>query len=289
MLVAFYFIGKIDAIPYNIKELVGTSSLFEQILFSLALLCAVWPPLFSSQAYFSKQITGKQYTAIIILQPFILYTLLRLSVPLESIHDIVGYPIIYTSGEWEPLLRFVALYSLPSWALIGSAILLLQPSASRLLSWFFIGILVVFSWHWVVVSSAATDNLTELFRNGGNWQSTLWLTSWLICFTCAFLAVLKLIRGHRKHWLFSLLAIVASFPLSYWLLNQGLEVVILKYDQAFTALQFLLSPDREHLVAESNLMQRYFLAYFALLSVMGWLGISALSNEPACTHDGSAP
>lgn len=289
MLVAFYFIGKIDTIPYNIKELVGTSNLLERIIFSLALLCAVWPPLFSSQAYFGKQIAGKQYTAIIILQPFILYTLLRLSVPLESIHDIVGYPIINTSEEWEPLLRFIALYSLPSWALIGSTIVLLHPSASRLLSWFFIGILVILSWHWIVVRSAATDNLTELLRNGGNWQSTLWLTSWLICFTSSLLAVLKLIRGHHKHWLFSLLTIVSAFPLSYWMLNQGLEIVIIKYGQVFSGLQFLLSPGRDNLVAEQDLMLRYFLAYFALLSGMGWLGVSAIPNKPASTYGRATP
>jgi len=275
VVLAFYLIENIAATPYNVRELVATSNLFERIIFCSALFCAIWPLLFSTRAYCTKRLSGKQFSAILVIQPFILYGLLRLSVPLESIHDIVGYPVISTAFGLESMLRFVALYTLPSWALISATIALLHPTASRLLACLLLGIIILIAWHWAVVRSAATDNLTELFRDGGNWQSTLWLTGWFICFTATLLTTLKIVSGSSKHWIFALLAISASFPLSYWILSQALEIVIIKYDQVFSGLQFLLSPDRDHLVVEQDLILRYFLAYFVFLTGLGWLGVSA--------------
>ena len=275
VVLAFYLIENIAAIPYNVRELVATSNLFELIIFCSALFCAIWPLLFSTRAHCTKRLSGKQFSAILVIQPFILYGLLRLSVPLESIHDIVGYPVISTAFGLESMLRFVALYTLPSWTLISATIALLHPSTSRLLTCFLLGVIILIAWHWAVVRSAATDNLTELFRDGGTWQSTLWLAGWFICFTATLLTTLKIVSGSSKHWIFALLAISASFPLSYWILSQALEIVIIKYDQVFSGLQFLLSPDRGHLVAEQDLMLRYFLAYFVFLFGLGWLGVSA--------------
>ena len=289
VVLAFYLIENIAAIPYNVRELVATSNLFERIIFCSALFCAIWPLLFSTRAYCTKRLSGKQFSAILVIQPFILYGLLRLSVPLESIHDIVGYPVISTAFGLESMLRFVALYTLPSWALISATIALLHPTASRLLTCLLLGIIILMAWHWAVVRSAATDNLTELFRDGGNWRSTLWLAGWFICFTATLLTTLKIVSGRSKHWIFALLAISASFPLSYWILSQALEIVIIKYDQVFSGLQFLLSPDRDHLVAEQDLMLRYFLAYFVFLFGLGWLGFSALSNIHSKTQKNKRP
>ena len=289
VVLAFYLIENIAAIPYNVRELVATSNLFERIIFCSALFCAIWPLLFSTRAYCTKRLSGKQFSAILVIQPFILYGLLRLSVPLESIHDIVGYPVISTAFGLESMLRFVALYTLPSWALISATIALLHPTASRLLTCLLLGIIILMAWHWAVVRSAATDNLTELFRDGGNWRSTLWLAGWFICFTATLLTTLKIVSGRSKHWIFALLAISASFPLSYWILSQALEIVIIKYDQVFSGLQFLLSPDRDHLVAEQDLMLRYFLAYFVFLFGLGWLGFSALANIHSKTQKNKRP
>ena len=289
VVLAFYLIENIAAIPYNVRELVATSNLFELIIFCSALFCAIWPLLFSTRAHCTKRLSGKQFSAILVIQPFILYGLLRLSVPLESIHDIVGYPVISTAFGLESMLRFVALYTLPSWALISATIALLHPTASRLLTCLLLGIIILMAWHWAVVRSAATDNLTELFRDGGNWRSTLWLAGWFICFTATLLTTLKIVSGRSKHWIFALLAISASFPLSYWILSQALEIVIIKYDQVFSGLQFLLSPDRDHLVAEQDLMLRYFLAYFVFLFGLGWLGFSALANIHSKTQKNKRP
>jgi len=279
VVLAFYLIENIAVIPYNVRELISTSNLFERIVFSFALFFSIWPLLFSTRAYCIGRLTGKQFSTIVVIQPFILYGLLRLSVPLESIHDIVGYPVISTIGGLEPLSRFVVLFSLPSWALIGSTIILLHHSANRLLLWLLFGIIVIVTWHWLVVRFAATDNLTELFRDGGNWKSTIWLACWFICFNTTLLTALKIISGNSKHWLIALFTIAVSFPISYWILSQALEIVIIKYDQVFSGLQFLLSPDRDHLVSEQGLISRYFMAYFALLLSAVWLGLSALSSK----------
>ena len=290
VVLVFYLVENIAVIPYNVRELIATSTLFERLIFGAVLLCAIWPLLFATRAYCTRHISSQQFSAIVILQPFVLYGLLRLSVPLESIHDIVGYPVISTAFGLESMFRFAALYALPSWALISALIALFHPAANRLLACFFLGIMILIVWHWFVVRSAATDNLTELFRDGGNWQSTLWLAAWFLGLTTTLLTALKIVSGQSKHWLFALLAISVSFPLSYWILNQALEIVIIKYDQVFSGLQFLLSPDRDHLVAEQNLLLRYFVAYFVLLTGLGWLGILATTVKlPESTRPNVSP
>ena len=53
----------------------------------------------------------------------------------------------------------------------------------------------------------------------------------------------------------------------------GLETTIIKYDQVFSALQFLLSRDRSHYVGEAELMVRLALALVLLV-----LGLALLQS-----------
>jgi len=52
------------------------------------------------------------------------------------------------------------------------------------------------------------------------------------------------------------------------LLSWGTEQFILKYDTVFSAMQFLLSTDRTHLISGDILRARFFVAHFGLISLV---------------------
>ncbi|MBD9357745.1 hypothetical protein [Methylomonas albis] len=56
-----------------------------------------------------------------------------------------------------------------------------------------------------------------------------------------------------------------SFPLGYLLCDWGSEQFIVKYDAVFSAMQFLLSADRSHLISGDDLRMRFFIMHFGLL------------------------
>ena len=63
-------------------------------------------------------------------------------------------------------------------------------------------------------------------------------------------------------------------PLLGWgLLQAGTEPMLIKYGKAFSALQFLLSEDREHYVRGAALFARFVLAHGLLL-----LGVCGLAH-----------
>ncbi len=149
-----------------------------------------------------------------------------------------------------------------------------------IVSWLFIPAIVLPLIHWIVVWQAATDNLTELMVGGGGWQSSLWLVAALLIVTsaAALLSALIALRGGRLRWSAPLF-IALSFPLAYQALSAGTEHLIIKYNQVFSALQFLLSKDRAHLVTGVELQLRYFILHGAVVGVMAltqypfWLGL----------------
>jgi len=51
----------------------------------------------------------------------------------------------------------------------------------------------------------------------------------------------------------------------------GLEPMLVKYDQAFSAAQFLLSPDRQHYLTGSALVSRFSLVYVAISGLLAIL------------------
>ena len=61
---------------------------------------------------------------------------------------------------------------------------------------------------------------------------------------------------------------VASFPLTYLALRAGFEPYVIKYDQVFSAFQFLLSQDRANYAAPMELLLRYGFAHGILLCVI---------------------
>ena len=79
---------------------------------------------------------------------------------------------------------------------------------------------------------------------------------------------------------------LGSCALAYLALYSGTEQILVKYDQVFSALQFLLSSDRSHLAGPSELVVRYIAVWSFLVAAIAmvqypiWRWVISNRREP---------
>lgn len=270
-------------VPYNVRELFATNyPLLTLFVFSSALYwCFGVPVWLASWITTGNWIKVILFPFWVILHGAIAYGLLRISVPIESIGDIVGSPTLNWPGEWELLGRFIALFGIFSLFLTGGAFVSLLQSYSYFFKWriiwrWIVNVVVLLPiGYWIVVRQANTDNLIELMRGGGNWISILLLSSWIFIIACSTSTFLVHTFGCRRYSFVSVFLFgVLSFPIGYLALQIGTEDVIYKYDTSFSAMQFLFSPNRSNLVGREDLIFRYII--FHIFTV----GMIAITQYP---------
>jgi hypothetical protein len=195
---------------------------------------------------------------------------------LESIHDIVGSPILTNIPvELELFLRLNAFIGIFSLLLFGAVMMVNSLSGyyHRLFRYYITGffsfIILLPIYYWGVVLEASTDNITELLPDEGRscWVVLIALYIFLSGFigsACSALLALK--QGYKLIWI--LLAGVISYPLGYLLMQWGTEQFIMKYGVVFSALQFLFSTDRNHYIVDEVLKLRFYFAHTAFISMI---------------------
>lgn len=273
---------RMPSLPYNVRELNepgipgGMVSALGLALSAYWLLNAPFALLASR-----RPLLFYAFPALLPAQAVVTWTLLRLSVPMESIYDIVGDPIWDWPGEWEMILRFCALHSSLAIQVVGAVLcvrLFFMPAGlAHFLYWGIASAVLAWPLHTMVVSLAATDNLTELMRNGGSFSASAALASgfFLTCVAGSSLAAASFAATERR-WLVATGLVAACLAsLLYWL---GAEPIIVKYGQVFSAFQFLLSADREHYATGIDLAWRYFVALTAAIGAIGVLQMPAWRN-----------
>jgi hypothetical protein len=109
--------------------------------------------------------------------------------------------------------------------------------------------IIVFDW-------AITDNLTELIAQDG--LIFVYLLLGILASNAAYLATGK---WNRSRVATTALLTAAALPATWWLLNRGLESVLVKYGSVFSAVQFLLGPDRQHTLSMGTLFTRWSALY----------------------------
>lgn len=271
------YVSGINAIPYNIREIASpdmpfaAACLFTLICylsFGFPVLFAVW--LMKIKKFYNYLLWLLFCYFISILA----FLLLKITVPLESIFDILGSPVYDWPMTWELLYRFSGLFLWPFISFtLGSGLVqfLFSEFKSRPfpLIGFFGGCLVTFCLFFysydIVVVHACTDNIVELMAGGGNPASYMVLSFWFV--------LLGLIAGMTGWYLtekfklnmFLIIMIFISLPIGFGLLKLGTASELNKYGKIFSALQFLLSPDRTHYLAGPELGLRYGIAHVVLL------------------------
>lgn len=286
----------ISAVPYNIRELIAKDY---PIVSALMLACSVcWVfgfPIWAVTRLATSRHPLLVFPRMILIHIGIAWILLRLAIPMESIHDIIGAPILNWPWEWEMIARFTALFAVESTLAFGATLIVLQcwRQNSAELLWIWISILLLFLpvSYMIVIQQAATDNLTELLDGGGTPSAFLWIITAIFILTLAGTQLARALgTAFRSGATLAILLGIASFPLSYLALHAGFESYIVKYNQVFSAFQFLLSQDRAHYAAPMELLLRYGIVHAVMLLMITicqlpffWRAEPASTNPPS-TH-----
>jgi glycopeptide antibiotics resistance protein len=266
-------------IPYNIKEIysvpniyVGAFSFLVLLFFSLGFPLAVvqWQVIINN-------ISLKRISVLITAHITITWILVRLLIPTESIHDIIGFPTWGMLHEFEMFFRFFGLFSLFSMTLFSVSIMKAsqvsksnyQLSQLMKVSWT-IFLLVILPINFIVIIVfAGTDNLIELLNNDGYSIRSMALIVYFIgmAFSGVYLSFAVLSKSVLQIFHTSIIIIIISF-ISFYLVDYGTEQYIFKYDKTFSALQFLLSPNRDHYIKPIEIPLRFFIAHISLVFVL---------------------
>ncbi len=272
---ALFLLSKLPFIPYNIRELIsGQYPWLRHFGLSATLFWCLGFPVWYLARTLAKARENLWYcwTGLGIHSVFA-WALIRLSCPMESIHDIVGSPILSSiPAELEIFLRLIAFFGIFSLLLFGAVLMVdsllgCYPSLFRYYLTGFISFIVLLPiLYWGVVLEAATDNIIELLPDEGrSWRAIL-IPSYMFLFVsigsaCSALLVFRL--WHKFMWI--LIAGFISYPFGYLLMQWGTEQLIMKYGVVFSALQFLFSADRDHYVADEVLKLRFYFAHTAFI------------------------
>lgn len=129
-----------------------------------------------------------------------------------------------------------------------------------LLPWFFLCKLITFDY-------SSTDNLNELIARDGEYGlgggGYLYLLVFSLIAVSCFLAWSVITRRHLAFFV-ALLVTAGSVPLNWFLLSSGLEQNVSKYGYTFSGVDFLLGPDRNELLPESELQLRWAFVNIAI-------------------------
>lgn len=294
-----FWISQLSLIPYNIRELVVDEyPLFSSFLFACFLVWSCGVPTLI--AFWFNNSSKKIWTffGVAIVHGLVGFVFLRSAVPTESIHDILGSPILFWPWEFELIGRFLALYFIITFSFSFSALLsfliIFGDNRSILLRYLAYGLMFSTFSHYIVFERASTDNLTELIESGGTLYSSFLLILFLMIVSLVasqFALIVSRINIGSKR-IILLLALI-SFPAAFLCVYTATENSVLKYGQEFSALQFLLSPDRQHLVETPELLLRYAIVHsaivllIALVQIPFWLWIFRRNMSPILheTHE----
>jgi len=267
-------VTRLPYVPYNIRELPNPlHPIAAPIVLAIFLYWVFGAPARIAQWLFRSPSAGALLPVALLGHGFMGWLLLQVAVLPESIHDIVGSPILDWPYPIEYVTRMVPLLTALTLPLTFGILMTMQgPVRQRTvaLTWLAMtAVLLVPGQYWVIVEWAATDNLTELMANNASGAAFLALVGYLTVAATAGAAIVRAWHASSVGGrLFTLLAVVASLPLGYGLVQWGTEATIVKDGATFSAIQFLLSTDREHLVQGPQLWLRFAVAHSMLLMMI---------------------
>mgnify|MGYP001056581731 CR=1 FL=1 len=291
-----WVITKSPLTPYNVRELVYEGHPFRSLL--LLALLLYWTLGFPVLILRWLMRGGRYLLAfvpLVLLHGLVAWLLIWSAVPTESIHDVVGSPVLGWPWEWELLGRFVALFSIWSVAAAAGSLIgaghFLENAGTALSGWILGACVIMPLAYYVVVREASTDNLVELMADNGSVGAffLIGLAMIIITFAGTRAGLAFVVRG--KDIIRTAIWVLVAGLLSYLALYFGLEQVIIKYGQVFSAMQFLLSSDRTQLAGPGELLLRYGVVYFgmviAIVMVQNpiWHWFTRLLPRPIRTRD----
>jgi len=190
----------------------------------------------------------------------------------------------------ETGIRYSALYSLFMIPLTISALALARKN--RFLHTISdVMLLLPFWWiaKYIVIDNAITDNLTELLQAHG----LIFLALLIVVFAIHVSFMANIIQRTRARYFLPLsllcLLTLALLPVTWWLLNQGIESLIVKDGKIFSGVQFILGENRSDLLPEIALFGRWCAFYAGAVTVTASGMYCAMRLWPVGTVPGQKP
>ena len=283
-----WLLARLPGVPYNVVKLMPIGLVGWASAAGLALAAWWLAALPVAAMVVASRRVAMALPAWLLLHALVAFAVLRLMVPLPMLHKVIGSPVLALSGPWEDLLRYLALHVALLLPLCGGALVvqvLRQPAAlARLLYWLLLVALLAWPLHWAVVDRAATDNLVELMRGGGSLGASAWLATAVMAVGAGAGALACLMVDRRQAgMLLGLLVIAAAVTAAA--LVAGLEPMLVKYDKAFSALQFILSASRQDYASGTELLARAALAFIGVVAMLAWLQLPWWRRAPQAQAD----
>lgn len=205
--------AKLGHDQYNLRELLRTDKPLAGV--TLMAIC-LWIPL-TAHAATAMWMSGKRMLAAVWIPVGLLvaWGLLRRSVTVESIHDILGSPTFLWPLDLEYITRFAAIYLpfgwlplvLPSLAISSRRTMLVCAAVSAGL---------VAASPMIIANYSHADNVRELFRpNGGYWFGAM-------CLLAAWTAPLC---GLVWRWFTAPVVLGLATVAAWWLFSLSVDVV----------------------------------------------------------------
>ena len=297
---AFLFsqILRLPQLPYNVVELfLGNGAFPFLVVFSLALLWTGAGARLVSHYVARSSHPWLALPALAFGAGVVSLLLLFASVTEESVADIAGSNNLHWFvinkaiwGEWardlfvllppivisclERPVRYASLYGplVTFLALMFIAVTVFNRDRSKTMG---ISSLVISAilWLWLCKAIAfdwsSTDNLNELIARDGpaGWGGGGYLYA-LLAVICANAVLLTYIR-FAVIWVVLAIGVTsAALPVGWWLLNNGLEQYVQKYDLVFSGVQFLLGPDRKQTLNPEILFFRWSIVQMSAVLVI---------------------
>ncbi|GAC23199.1 hypothetical protein GMES_0899 [Paraglaciecola mesophila KMM 241] len=270
--------------PYNIKELFDSDWVWlSAAMMSLSFLVALGLPGVALNLALKLGKTSALWLfTMTLVHTLLVFNLFYLSFPIESLHDILGYPTWREQSHYlELCYRFVGFYLPISGAffMVYSWFITTQSvgfKASRFAFSLLYTCLMLPIAYLIVVVQAGTDNITELLPNDGYSFKLLNLVAYIVLLVWVSTWWVKNSTATRPLTLLVYITLtLLSAPLGFYLLQHGMQDVIIKYGRVFSSLQFILSPSRDNLLTTDQMFIRYTMLHFMLLGMFFIAGFSA--------------
>jgi hypothetical protein len=267
-------IERYASVPYNVKELMaGRPPALAAVVLALVIAGsgACVSALASSWRLDAARF-AKVFPLCVLGAGSVAFVALLATVPLESLDDIVGTPVLGIGGTLERGLRFVALFVGPVAAMtLGSRLMLgALRDAGAGHGAGVVGAFMLGSWV-AVVPLAATSNVVELLRGRGFHLGVAALAAGLIGLGSLITILARaLVRARRRPLAVALAfaVVVLSVPVAWHLLLLGTNPRLEKYGQAFSAAQFLFSPSRDSYAGHDTVFMVFAATHVGLSVVL---------------------
>jgi VanZ family protein len=269
----------LPVVPYNLRALPNPfHPVLAPVVLAVFFFWGLGLPALAARWLETGRRDALLFPVALIFYAVVAWAMVRQGVLPAMIHKVAGSPVLGWPWEWETLLRFGALQSALGLVLTGGCVAARVgrrgPGLRAFGAWLGWATLLLPLLRYVVVEQAATDNLTELMADGGDWLSCLALALWGVLIGAAGAALTGQRATRPAGRVLRGLLVALSVPLGYALLQSGLEPNVQKFGVSFSGLQFLLSTSRQSYAAGWELGLRYLSFHVAVI------GLIALAQWP---------